>query len=173
MGEVWKPMIYKDMDLSDRFLVSSKGNIYSLMSNKILKQTLNKSTGYYALCVSLGGRKNKKAIKTHIAVASTFITGYKDGLVVNHKDGNKQNNDKDNLEWVTCKQNIIHANKHGLKNPIRGSEVYNSKIGENDVRDIRKRLKNKEKQCDIAKDYGVSKDVIYHIAHNQTYKNVV
>nr|DAI37656.1 MAG TPA: NUMOD4 motif protein [Bacteriophage sp.] len=63
MEEIWKPMVYKDIDLTDRFLVSNKGEIYSLKSNKILKQTLNKSTGYYALCVSLGGRKNKKAIK--------------------------------------------------------------------------------------------------------------
>lgn len=53
MEEIWKPMFYKDMDLSDRFLVSNKGNIYSLISNKILKQTPNKSTGYYGLCVSL------------------------------------------------------------------------------------------------------------------------
>ena len=140
MEEIWKPMIYKDIDLSDRFFVSSKGNIYSLMSNRILKQTLNKSTGYYAVCVSLGGRKNKKVIKIHIAVASTFVTGYRDGLVVNHKDGNKQNNDKDNLEWVTCKQNVIHAIKHGLKNTVKGCDTYNSKIDENGVRDIRKRL---------------------------------
>lgn len=173
MEEIWKPMVYKDIDLTDRFLVSNKGEIYSLKSNKILKQTLNKSTGYYALCVSLGGRKNKKAIKTHIAVASTFVAGYKRDLVVNHKDENKQNNDETNLEWVTCKQNVIHAIEHELKRTKKGCEAYNSKIKEDDVRNIRKRLKNKEKQCDIARDYDVSRDVIYHIAHNQTYRNVV
>ena len=50
---------------------------------------------------------------------------------------------------------------------------YNSKISESDVRNIREMLKNGEKQCDIAKKYSVSRDVVYHIAHNHTYKNVV
>ena len=173
MEEIWKPMFYKDMDLSDRFLVSNKGNIYSLISNKILKQTPNKSTGYYGLCVSLGGRNNRKYLKTHIAVASTFVFGCKNNLVVNHKDGNKKNNDETNLEWVTSKQNTIHAIEHGLLIPKKGCELYNSRIKEEDVRNIRKRLENKERQCDIARDYNVSSDVIYHIAHNQSYRNVV
>lgn len=107
-------MIYKDLDLSDRFLISENGEIYSLVSKKYLKQGLNKSTGYYGVCVSLGSRNKKMLIKSHIAVASTFVGGYKDGLVVNHKDGNKENNNVDNLEWVTPKENSVHALNNGL-----------------------------------------------------------
>lgn len=173
MKENWKPLIYKDIDMSDRFLISDNGNIYSLKSKKVLKQTLNKSTGYYAVCVSLGSRSDRKLIKTHIAVATNFVDGYKHGLVVNHKDGNKKNNNASNLEWVTHKQNSIHASKNGLLHGKTGCDVYNSKISESDVRNIREMLKNGEKQCDIAKKYSVSRDVVYHIAHNQTYKNVV
>ena len=106
-------------------------------------------------------------------IASTFVFGYKNNLVVNHKDGNKKNNDETNLEWVTSKQNTIHAIEHGLLILKKGCELYNSRIKEEDVRNIRKRLKNKERQCDIARDYNVSSDVIYHIAHNQSYRNVV
>lgn len=75
MNEIWLPLFYNGLDLSDRFLVSSYGKIYSLKSQKILKQTLNKSTGYFGVCVSLGSREKKKLIKTHIAVACTFLGG--------------------------------------------------------------------------------------------------
>lgn len=110
----WKPLTYNGLDLTDRFLVSDSGEIYSLKSKKILKQVLNKSTGYYGICTSLGSREDKMYIKTHIAVACMFVGGRKDGLVVNHKDGNKKNNNFKNLEWVTIKQNCRHAVENGF-----------------------------------------------------------
>lgn len=44
-----------------------------------------------------------------------FVDGYKEGLVVNHKDGNKLNNNASNLEWVTSSYNNKHAFDIGLK----------------------------------------------------------
>ena len=64
--------------------------------------------------VSFGARNKKRLIKTHIAVAENFVCGKKEGLVVNHKDGNKTNNLYTNLEWCTNKENTIHAVKSGL-----------------------------------------------------------
>lgn len=109
----WKPLIYKGIDLSEQYLISDSGEIFSLKTSKVLKQNILK-TGYYAVCVSVGSRKNKKLIKSHIAVAYNFCDGYKDGLIVNHKDGNKLNNNYDNLEWVTYRENSNHALEHGL-----------------------------------------------------------
>ena len=114
MERIWKPVLYNGIDLSDRFLVSNDGEICNKKTGKILKQTLNKSTGYYGVCVSLGSRGKKKVIKTHIAVANVFVSGRKDGMMVNHKDGNKTNNNYDNLEWCTNQENSIHAVKMGL-----------------------------------------------------------
>lgn len=110
----WKPLIYGDLDLSAFYLISNDGQFYSKKTNKILKQQLNRGTGYYDVCISLGSRGNKKVIRTHYAVAYNFVDGYMPGLVVNHKDGVKTNNLSSNLEWITSSENTRHALANGL-----------------------------------------------------------
>ena len=69
---------------------------------------------YYYCLLSKEGQK--KQYRTHTLVAKAFCDGYKEGLVVNHKDLNKTNNRAENLEWITQKENVIHyhQNKHKL-----------------------------------------------------------
>lgn len=115
--EEWKPLMYGDLDLTNRFLISNTGKLYSLISKKILKTTVNKK-GYENICVSLGSREQKKILKIHMAVAFMFVDGYKKGLIVNHKDTNKLNNVYTNLEWVTHAENSQHAEANGLMNHV-------------------------------------------------------
>lgn len=44
----------------------------------------------------------------------------------NHIDGNKLNCDKDNLEWVTNSENIIHAFKNKLNKSSQHVELFNT-----------------------------------------------
>lgn len=114
MEEIWKPMEYKGNYYGDRFEISNTGEIRRKEDGKILKTTPNPQSGRKQVCISIGSRKKKKIIKVHIAVASTFVDGYKHGLTVNHKDGNVLNNNASNLEWISQKENIAHALEHGL-----------------------------------------------------------
>ena len=71
----------------------------------------NKQNGYYSVNIS------GKTYYVHRLVAlyfhpSTYVEGYQ----VNHIDGDKSNNNYKNLEWVTGKENMEHASKHGLLN---------------------------------------------------------
>lgn len=86
--------------------------ITRIYKGRILKA--NVDNGYLKL--SLSNRKINKTIRIHVIVAETFCNGWFEGAVVNHKDGNKLNNDYLNLEWVTIAENNIHAYKSGLKN---------------------------------------------------------
>ncbi len=60
----------------------------------------------------------------HRIVAEAFIPNPSNLPCVNHKDGNKLNNCVDNLEWVTFKQNSIHAVKTGLIKTGKDSPMY-------------------------------------------------
>lgn len=57
-----------------------------------------------------------KDIPVHRIVATTFIPNTDSKKIfVNHKDGDKQNNNVSNLEWVTPSENCTHAYQTGLR----------------------------------------------------------
>lgn len=91
----------------DNYIVTSDGEIYSLLKNKILSGYVNKD-GY--LVVDLQGIKHLM----HRIVAECFIQNENNKPYVNHKDGNKLNNSLDNLEWCTPSENTNHALKSGF-----------------------------------------------------------
>lgn len=109
---MWKTVIYQGKIL-ENFKISDSGDLMNIKTGNVLKVSILK-TGYYAVCVSLGSKKNKKCIKIHKAVAETFIPNPNNYPQVNHKDGNKLNNCVNNLEWASREDNINHAFKHGL-----------------------------------------------------------
>ena len=65
-----------------------------------------------------GRGKRPKLEKVHRLVATHFLevpTDESEYWTVNHKDCNKQNNDVENLEWVTHAENIQHSWDYGLR----------------------------------------------------------
>lgn len=88
--------------------VSSYGNIRSKKRRVNLKPNIGTHGYYYVQC----GSKNSKTLHRLIAIA--FIPNPKNLEQVNHKDGNKLNNNIDNLEWVTRADNARHSFRLGL-----------------------------------------------------------
>ena len=113
MEIIWKRMIYHGEDLGDYYLVSNTGEIKGVKTGKIRSKNINHE-GYYYVSVSLGSKDNKAYIKIHRAVAETFLDNINNYPIINHKDGNKLNNNINNLEYCTYKQNANHAVENNL-----------------------------------------------------------
>lgn len=109
--------IFRDVvGYEGKYKVSNLGNVLSLNFCGTNKPRLLKAkqhhTGY--MLVRLTNGKNKLV---HTLVAQAFIPNPENKRCVNHKDGNKRNNNVANLEWCTHKENVQHAIQTGLRDP--------------------------------------------------------
>lgn len=79
--------------------------------DRILKPKKDKENN---LRVSLWKNNKERTILVHRLIGSTFLENNLDTkLTINHKDGNRLNNNVENLEWITRKENIQYGYEHG------------------------------------------------------------
>lgn len=119
---IQKAILKLDNEDTD-YIIFSDGQIYSNKTNKYLAGNIN-NTGYKM--VTLSHNKKKKAYPIHRLIALTFLDNPNNLPVVNHKDGNKLNNNISNLEWVSYSENKVHSD-NVLKN-INGAGKRNKII---------------------------------------------
>ena len=124
MTEIWKDI----PDFENLYQVSNLGNVKALSKTrttgrlgstlrfykeKILKPT-NKSNNGYKL-VTLCNFGKIKSITVHRLVCISFLKNENNYKCINHKDGDKLNNNVLNLEWCSSSQNSLHAFKMGFQ----------------------------------------------------------
>ena len=98
----------------DRIFITECGKLISYRGKQpIIMKTYFDKKGY-EYCKIWNGKKYNH-ISVHIAVAKAFIPNPNNKETVNHKDRVKSNNHSSNLEWMTLKENVEHA-QNGLRN---------------------------------------------------------
>lgn len=131
--------------------------------SRFLKVQFNNRTGYKFVQLYLDKKMYNKTL--HRLVAENFLPK-SNGEYVNHKDGNKHNNVKENLEWCTDEYNHAHATITGLKKT-------KEKLNETCVYAIKNLLKSKLSHTKIAAIFGVSPSLITQISSGQIWLDVL
>ena len=96
----------KKIDGYENYYVFENGKIYNTARKSYLKPVPNAS-GYSYVTLCKNKKKNNKYV--HRLVAEHYLDNPDKKPQVNHKNKNRSDNRKENLEWVTESENVIHA----------------------------------------------------------------
>jgi len=146
-------------ETNGRYEASDEGQIRNARTLQVLAPCPDRQ-GY--LRVGISAVPNRlKVQRVHQLVMHAF-RGPQNGLNVNHKDGNKQNNRLENLEYVTKRENSIHAYATGLMNPP-------FKITAEQVREVRRmRKETGYGNRKIAKALNLSRGVVQGVLYRKS-----
>lgn len=174
-GEKWKNVV----GYAGKYEISSLGRIWTNRQNRLMHQSL--SRGYPV--IRLSRNRSSELLFVHHVVARAFIGRRPEGSQVDHVNAVKNDNRPENLEYVTPQENDRRATAMGLKasgdrNGTRtmpwrkhqGESHYGAKLSTKQVKTIRS-LRDKARQADIARRFGVCQSHISNIINNHARKS--
>lgn len=136
----------------NRYMISTNGQVYDIINKRFVSQYPDKD-GYFKIIYTNTLSNKSSSVFVHRLVAWEFYPETRNlKLVVDHIDGNKQNNNYTNLEWVTIKENTNRAEKLGLRN-VRGTANGNCKYSEEIIHDICRLMSVGKSNMDIVREF--------------------
>lgn len=126
MNEIWKDI----KGFEGYYQISNRGRLKSFNQLKEGRILSNKNQFGWYLTVNLVSANERVTTRIHRLVAQHFIPNPEGKRYVNHLNGDKQDNRVENLEWCTCRENIMHAikmNPSQINGMIYRNQVTNPK----------------------------------------------
>ena len=150
------------------------GNVWTYVNKKKPYKLVLMINKFGYCVVNLYIKHKPKQFRVNRLVAEAFIPNPDNLPQVNHKDGDKLNNNVENLEWCTAKYNTDHAIATGLR--INSGETFHSsKLKEKDVHKICKLLEsNKYTAKQIPSKIGkhCTLKMVHNIMYNGCWKEI-
>lgn len=147
------------------YYITDKGHI----ENKERHRLKPFDNGHGYLCVSLNSKGERKNFYIHRLVATMYIDNPKCLSEVNHIDGNKKNNDVNNLEWVSRKENIKHAFNQKLS--PSGSKSVKANLNSDQAKLVFMAYNAGIPSKIIMNAFNISRHTVCDIARRTIYKN--
>lgn len=154
----------KEYPHDNRYLVTEDGKIFSKRVNRFLSPC-ERDDGYLIV-----GMKDK-TFRLHRIVAETYIPNTENLPEVNHKNGIKSDCHKDNLEWVTSKQNKEHVWGLGLYKDIL-EDHCNTLYTNDQIHEVCKMMEDGYQNKEIVDTLQVNKDTVAHIRCGDIWKEI-
>ena len=133
MEKIWKKAV--SSRFSDQVVdleICNDGTVKKITTGHVYKP--HKKDGYYCI------KRNGKAIFIHHLVAETFIEPRPKGMVVDHIDGDKNNNILSNLRYVDNTENGIKGNSSLNEIPQNIKNVDKIKILEEKINKMEEQI---------------------------------
>jgi hypothetical protein len=115
---------------------------------------------------------NGKFISAHRFSYQLSYGEIPEGMHCCHKCDNPRCVNPDHLFIGTRSENMQDMLNKNRGNKVKGSLHHSSKLTEDQVLSIKKRIASGEKQCNIAKEFGIANCQITYIKNGRNWKHV-
>lgn len=157
------------------YQVSAEGHVYSPAKGtsnprgKFMTLSLDHSR-YTKVGLCKNGKKYNHSV--HRLVAEAWIPNPNNLPQVNHKNGNREDNRVENLEWCSLSENIKHSFRELGRKVVRGAEHANSRLRDVDVEVIKESLSKGVLQRELAQRFNVTQATISNIKNGKRYLHI-
>ena len=158
--------MHKQIKGSIDYFVTNTGRVFR--KERELKK--NKSTNGYVTVSVLYINGERKLHYVHRLVAEAFLPNPENKKFVNHKNLIKNDNRVENLEWVTPKENNVHAHKNGAfrTNGAHHHAVHCDEV----IHKICSLIQEGRRTIDIINTVSVDKSLIFNIRKRKAWMHI-
>ena len=114
---------WKIVNKYPNYRISKNGRVYS-ERQRIMRKLQTNKYGYKIICLC-NGTSIVKTFFIHRLIAEVYIPNPKNKKYINHKNGARDDNRLENLEWCTSQENAQHAHDTGLNTAGKSIIQYN------------------------------------------------
>jgi len=157
---MYKKEEWKTIPMYSKYLASNLGRIKTIKGKILLGYNQN---GYKIVKISNDNNK-RCSVGIHRLVAMAFIPNPNNLPTVNHINKVRNDNNLDNLEWMSVKNNNIHSKQH-KSSSFQGHSIFY----ERDLKLIHKMLEYNVPRKEIEEIYGIKKDVLTNLFNSKNY----
>jgi len=190
-----KPIYCEELDMSKKWVfinnlklyISNMGDAFRFKNRKINFRKIGKIQTHGYVAVSCLINKKTKQVYLHRLVATYFVSGKTSKRnQINHKNGDRQDNRSENLEWLTPGENNIHAIKTFGRKWSKESRDNQSKAAiiryriraeaeKERIFNIRKELNDCKKRGDfmaLVRRHEMSRSALYSIKTKKSWAHI-